>query len=208
MAALSPATRANLQRTGRGLLVWAVAWGAMLALDPGLDLANLALVLVLAAAVAGLWWPPFASALASAVAVLAFNWTFVPVVVPAGTFVAAGEQAFATQADVTVPRGRLTLFGTIEAGEIEVDVVAAAPGPAANVDAQAINVAPLNNVPGAVVSLMERSNVETVIVAGKVRKWKGRLLDVNLGRLRRELEASRDYLFEAAAVPQDLFRPN
>ena len=40
--------------------------------------------------------------------------------------------------------------------------------------------APLNQVPGAVVSLMERSNVETVIVAGKVRKWKGRLLDVNV----------------------------
>ena len=75
-------------------------------------------------------------------------------------------------------------------------------------DAQALNVAPLNHVPGAVVSLMDRGNVETVIVAGKVRKWKGRLLDVNLGRLRRELEASRDYLFSAAGVPQDLFSPN
>ena len=51
-------------------------------------------------------------------------------------------------------------------------------------DAEAINVAPLNHVPGAVVSLMERTNVETVIVAGKVRKWKGRLLDVNLASLR------------------------
>ena len=75
-------------------------------------------------------------------------------------------------------------------------------------DAEAINVHPLNVVPGAVVSLMERSNVETVIVAGKVRKWKGRLLDVNLGRLRRELENSRDFLFSAAGVEQDLFRPN
>jgi 5-methylthioadenosine/S-adenosylhomocysteine deaminase len=75
-------------------------------------------------------------------------------------------------------------------------------------DAEAINVHPLNVVPGAVVSLMERSNVETVIVAGKVRKWKGRLLDVDLGRLRRELENSRDYLFEAAGIRQDLFRPN
>jgi 5-methylthioadenosine/S-adenosylhomocysteine deaminase len=75
-------------------------------------------------------------------------------------------------------------------------------------DAEAINVAPLNVVPGAVVSLMERSNVETVIVAGKVRKWKGRLLDVDLRRLRRELEASRDYLFSAAGIPQNLFRPN
>ncbi len=75
-------------------------------------------------------------------------------------------------------------------------------------DAEAINVHPLNVVPGAVVSLMERSNVETVIVAGKVRKWKGKLLDVDLRRLRSELEESRDHLFAAAGVPQDLFRPN
>ncbi len=75
-------------------------------------------------------------------------------------------------------------------------------------DATAINVAPLNVVPGAVVSLMERSNVETVIVAGKVRKWKGKLLGANLSRLRRELEASRDYLFSAAKIEQNLFRPN
>jgi len=75
-------------------------------------------------------------------------------------------------------------------------------------DAEAINVTPLNVVPGAVVSLMERSNVDTVIVAGKVRKWKGRLLDVDLGRLRRELEDSRDYVFSAAGIPQNLFRPN
>jgi hypothetical protein len=57
-------------------------------------------------------------------------------------------------------------------------------------------VAPLNVVPGAVVSLMDRSNVETVIVAGKVLKWKGHLLNVNLSRLRRQLEDSRDFLFE------------
>ncbi len=75
-------------------------------------------------------------------------------------------------------------------------------------DAEAINVAPLNVVPGAVVSLMERSNVETVIVAGKVRKWKSKLLDVDLRRLRRDLEASRDYLFNAAGIPQNLFRLN
>ncbi|HZW72512.1 MAG TPA: amidohydrolase family protein, partial [Caldimonas sp.] len=75
-------------------------------------------------------------------------------------------------------------------------------------DANAINVAPLNQVPGAVVSLMDRTNVETVIVAGKIRKWKGKLLDVNLGRLRRQLEDSRDYVFAAAGIPKDLFRPN
>lgn len=75
-------------------------------------------------------------------------------------------------------------------------------------DPEAINVAPLNVVPGAVVSLMERTNVETVIVAGKVRKWQGKLLDVDLRRLRRDLENSRDYLFNKAGIPQNLFRPN
>ncbi len=73
-------------------------------------------------------------------------------------------------------------------------------------DATAINVAPLNNVPGAVVSLMDRTNVETVIVAGKVRKWKGKLLDVDLNHLRRQLEDSRDHIFTAAKIPQNLFR--
>jgi 5-methylthioadenosine/S-adenosylhomocysteine deaminase len=69
-------------------------------------------------------------------------------------------------------------------------------------------VTPLNQVPGAVVSLMDRTNVETVIVAGKVRKWKGQLLDFDLPHLRQQLEASRDYLFATAGIPQDLFRSN
>jgi cytosine/adenosine deaminase-related metal-dependent hydrolase len=79
--------------------------------------------------------------------------------------------------------------GTLTPGK-EADIVI--------LDAQAINVAPVNNVPGAVVSLMDRTNVETVIVAGKVRKWKGRLLDVNLDNLRRQLENSRDHVFSEA----------
>ena len=53
---------------------------------------------------------------------------------------------------------------------------------------------------------MDRTNVETVIVAGKVRKWKGKLLDVDLNQLRKQLEDSRDYIFTAAGVPQNLFR--
>lgn len=72
-------------------------------------------------------------------------------------------------------------------------------------DATKLNVAPLNQVPGAVVSLMDRTNVETVIVAGKVRKWKGQLLGVDLDALRQQLEASRDYIFQAAGIPQNLF---
>jgi cytosine/adenosine deaminase-related metal-dependent hydrolase len=74
-------------------------------------------------------------------------------------------------------------------------------------DAEAINVAPVNSVPGAVVSLMDRTNVETVIVAGKVRKWKGKLLDVDLRKLRRDLENSRDAIFDAAKIPANLRGP-
>jgi hypothetical protein len=69
-------------------------------------------------------------------------------------------------------------------------------------DATHLNVAPINHVPGAVVTMMERSNVETVIVAGKVRKWKGRLLDVDVRRLRRQLEDSRDYRSAPPTCPR------
>jgi len=47
-----------------------------------------------------------------------------------------------------------------------------------------------------------------VIVAGKIRKWKGKLLDVNLTKLRNDLENSRDYVFAQAKVPVDLFSPS
>ncbi|AUH41970.1 amidohydrolase family protein [Streptomyces sp. CMB-StM0423] len=86
--------------------------------------------------------------------------------------------------------------GTLTPGK-EADIVL--------LDATALNVAPLNNVLGAVVSLMDRTNVETVIVAGRIRKWRGRLLGTRLDDLRRELEASRDHLFDAAGVRRDLF---
>ena len=52
---------------------------------------------------------------------------------------------------------------------------------------------------------MDRTNVETVIVAGKLRKWNGKLLEVDLPRLRQQLEDSRDHIFAAAGIPQNLF---
>ena len=45
-----------------------------------------------------------------------------------------------------------------------------------------------------------------MIVAGKVRKWKGKLLDVDLRRLREDLEESRDFIYQKAGVPKNLFR--
>ncbi|RKH27804.1 hypothetical protein D7V77_10530 [Corallococcus sp. CA041A] len=60
-------------------------------------------------------------------------------------------------------------------------------------------------VKGGVVTLMERSNVDTVIVAGQVRKWRGALVDVDLEGLRQRVTASRDFLFETSGVPRRLF---
>lgn len=73
----------RLRRMAFGFGVWAAAWAALVALDPAVDLGNLALLLVLAAALAGLWLGALQSALACFAAVLAFNWHFVP---PRGTF--------------------------------------------------------------------------------------------------------------------------
>ena len=84
-----------------------------------------------------------------------------------------------------------------------------APGKEADIvllDASAINVAPLNHATGAVVTLMERSNVDTVIVAGRIRKWRRELIGFDVPKLRAELEASRDHLFEASGIERDVFR--
>jgi len=66
-----------------------------------------------------------------------------------------------------------------------------------------INVFPLNNAPGAVVTLMDTSNVETVLVAGKIMKWKGNLMGVDLKRLRRLADRARDGILSRAG-----YRPN
>jgi len=66
-----------------------------------------------------------------------------------------------------------------------------------------INVFPLNNAPGAVVMLMDASNVDTVFVAGKIVMWKGKLVGVDLGKLRRLAERAR-----AGILARARYRPN
>ncbi|MCG2586310.1 ATP-binding protein [Massilia sp. TS11] len=65
------------------LSLWAAGWAVLAVLDAQLDLANKALILVLVAACAAIWLSPRASLLVSTLAVLAFNFSFVP---PRGTF--------------------------------------------------------------------------------------------------------------------------
>jgi 5-methylthioadenosine/S-adenosylhomocysteine deaminase len=87
-------------------------------------------------------------------------------------------------------------IGTLSPGK-EADIIMLA--------ADRINVFPLNNVPGTVVTLMDTSNVETVFVAGKIVKWQGKLVGVDLGRLRRLIEKSREGVLARARYTPDLF---
>jgi cytosine/adenosine deaminase-related metal-dependent hydrolase len=65
-----------------------------------------------------------------------------------------------------------------------------------------INVMPVNNVYGAVVLGMDTSNVDTVLVGGKVRKWQGKLVGVDLNRVSRLVHQSRDYIVSKAGWPR------
>jgi 5-methylthioadenosine/S-adenosylhomocysteine deaminase len=57
---------------------------------------------------------------------------------------------------------------------------------------------PLNNAPGTVVNLMNPGNVDTVFIAGKVRKWRGELVGVDLPRLMRMAQEARDAVMRRA----------
>jgi len=64
-------------------------------------------------------------------------------------------------------------------------------------DPRSAGVLPLNDPYGAIVTGMDTANVRHVFVAGRARKWDGRLVDVDLARLERLAEASRRHLFAA-----------
>jgi len=68
-----------------------------------------------------------------------------------------------------------------------------------------INVFPLNNAPGAVVTLMDTSNVENVFIAGKIMKWRGKLVGVDLDRIRKATTKSRDGLLARTNYKRDMF---
>jgi cytosine/adenosine deaminase-related metal-dependent hydrolase len=68
-----------------------------------------------------------------------------------------------------------------------------------------INVMPLNNVYGAVVLAMDTSNVDTVLIRGNIVKRQGRLVGVDLDRIRKEVQQSRDYIVEKAGWPKTVF---
>jgi cytosine/adenosine deaminase-related metal-dependent hydrolase len=57
-----------------------------------------------------------------------------------------------------------------------------------------VNVMPLNNARGAIVLGMDTSNVDTVIVAGRIVKRSGKMLWSGLAKLQRELVSAREFI--------------
>ena len=66
------------------------------------------------------------------------------------------------------------------------------------------NVMPLNNAYGAIVTGMDTSNIDTVMVAGRILKQRGRLIGVDLEAHRKRLTSSRDYLVGKLGWPRSV----
>jgi cytosine/adenosine deaminase-related metal-dependent hydrolase len=77
----------------------------------------------------------------------------------------------------------LDKVGTLTPGK-EADIVV--------LDARNINIWPMNNVPGTIVTMMNPRHVRDVLIAGKVVYWRGRLVGWDIDRLLRQIEQARE----------------
>jgi 5-methylthioadenosine/S-adenosylhomocysteine deaminase len=68
-----------------------------------------------------------------------------------------------------------------------------------------INLYPSNNAAGTVVQAAERSNIDTVIIGGRVRKYRGKVVGLDMKRLKAMVDESRNHLFAAAGYRPDVF---
>jgi 5-methylthioadenosine/S-adenosylhomocysteine deaminase len=99
-------------------------------------------------------------------------------------------------------------FGTIEgarANGLERKIGTLSPGKEADIillRTDLINVMPLNNAVGAVVTSMGPQNVDTVLIGGKVMKRAGQLVGVDFARLTRLGNEARERLYSNANVPR------
>ncbi len=116
---------------------------------------------------------------------------------------AAGETGLPPLLTVREVLEMATIQGAIANG-LESRVGSLSPGKEADlvlVRTDRINVMPVNNAYGAVVLGMDTSNVDAVFIGGRVRKWGGELVGVDLDRIDREVSAARDFILDAAGWP-------
>jgi cytosine/adenosine deaminase-related metal-dependent hydrolase len=92
--------------------------------------------------------------------------------------------------------GLANKIGTLAVGK-EADIVM--------IRSDDINLYPSNNALGTVVQAAERSNVDTVIIGGRIRKRGGQIIGLDMDRLKRMVDESRRYLFAAVNYREDIF---
>jgi 5-methylthioadenosine/S-adenosylhomocysteine deaminase len=101
-------------------------------------------------------------------------------------------------------------FGTVagaRCANIDGKVGTLTPGKEADIvilRADRLDVWPLNNAPMAVVNLMNPSHVDTVFIAGKVKKWRGNLVGVDVARVLRLIEEARDGVLRRSGYQMNL----
>ena len=92
--------------------------------------------------------------------------------------------------------GLLDKCGTLTPGK-EADIVM--------IRTDDINLYPSNHAIGTVVSAADVRNIDTVIIGGRIRKSRGRMVGVNMDRFRQMADESRTYLFTKAGYKLDIF---
>jgi cytosine/adenosine deaminase-related metal-dependent hydrolase len=83
-------------------------------------------------------------------------------------------------------------FGMLKVG-LEADVIV--------LNTRLINTHPILNAPGAVVTLMDSSNVDTVIIGGTIKKRAGKLVGVNVDKLLNDIERAQERVLSRIKGP-------
>jgi cytosine/adenosine deaminase-related metal-dependent hydrolase len=101
-------------------------------------------------------------------------------------------------------------FATIEGAKcahVESKVGTLTPGKEADIImlSTGLNVAPLNNVPGAIVTLMDTSNVVNVFIAGKVMKWQGQMVGVDVNKVVQDASKAAEGLIARSGYVNNVF---
>jgi 5-methylthioadenosine/S-adenosylhomocysteine deaminase len=119
----------------------------------------------------------------------------------------AGEQNVAKPVNVRDVLECATVNGAVCAG-LSDRIGTISPGKEADIlmiRAGDINLYPSNNALGTVVQAADRSNVDTVIIGGRIRKRGGKIIGLDMSKLKRMVDESRHFLFAATNYREDIF---
>lgn len=115
------------------------------------------------------------------------------------------------EALTTLPAAQLLKSATVDGAYcagLQDKIGSLTPGKQADIvliNTKDINLYPSGNAFGTVVHAAERSNIDTVMIGGRMVKRNGKVLGVDSERLRAAIDESREHLFAAAGYQPDIF---